>query len=46
MVYSLRRAYAMVLQDTWLFKGTVAENVAYGSPGTPLTSIALFLSPK
>ena len=23
----------MVLQDTWLFKGTVAENVAYGSPG-------------
>ena len=23
----------MVLQDTWLFKGTVAENVAYGKPG-------------
>ena len=23
----------MVLQDTWLVKGTVAENVAYGSPG-------------
>ena len=22
----------MVLQDTWLFKGTVAENVAYGCP--------------
>lgn len=28
-----RRRFAMVLQDTWLFKGTVAENVAYGSPG-------------
>ena len=28
-----RQLFAMVLQDTWLFKGTVAENVAYGSPG-------------
>ena len=28
-----RRRFGMVLQDTWLFKGTVAENVAYGSPG-------------
>ena len=27
---SLRSAYAMVLQDTWLFHGTVFENVAYG----------------
>ena len=27
-----RQRFAMVLQDTWLFKGTVAENVAYGSP--------------
>ena len=27
-----RKLFAMVLQDTWLFKGTVAENVAYGSP--------------
>ncbi|MBQ6428087.1 MAG: ATP-binding cassette domain-containing protein, partial [Oscillospiraceae bacterium] len=27
-----RRLFAMVLQDTWLFKGTVAENVAYGCP--------------
>ncbi|MBQ4001033.1 MAG: ABC transporter ATP-binding protein, partial [Lachnospiraceae bacterium] len=25
-----RKLFAMVLQDTWLFKGTVAENVAYG----------------
>lgn len=26
----LRLAYAMVLQDTWLFEGTVSENIAYG----------------
>ena len=30
---SLRRAYAMVLQDTWLFYGTVYENLAYGKEG-------------
>ena len=23
----------MVLQDTWLFGGTIAENIAYGTPG-------------
>lgn len=27
---SLRRAYTMVLQDTWLFKGTIRDNIAYG----------------
>ena len=27
---SLRAAYAMVLQDTWVFQGTVFENIAYG----------------
>lgn len=27
---SLRKSYAMVLQDTWLFSGTVFENIAYG----------------
>ena len=27
---SLRRAYTMVLQDTWLFHGTVYENIVYG----------------
>jgi len=33
---SLRGAFAMVLQDTWLFHGTVAENIAYGlDAGTP-----------
>ncbi len=30
---SLRRAYSMVLQDTWLFTGTVFENLAYGKEG-------------
>ena len=28
---SLRRSFAMVLQDTWLFSGSVLENVRYGS---------------
>ncbi|MBQ7354986.1 MAG: ABC transporter ATP-binding protein [Clostridia bacterium] len=28
----VRRAYAMVLQDTWLFGGTIAENLCYGNP--------------
>ena len=28
---SLRLNYSMVLQDTWLFNGTVSENIAYGS---------------
>lgn len=30
---SLRRAYAMVLQDTWVFQGTIFENIAYGKEG-------------
>lgn len=30
---SLRRAFTMVLQDTWLFGGTIEENIAYGSDG-------------
>ena len=28
----VRSLFGMVLQDTWLFEGTVAENVAYGRP--------------
>lgn len=27
---SLRKSFGMVLQDTWLFSGTVRENIAYG----------------
>ena len=30
---SLRAAFSMVLQDTWLFNGTVHDNIAYGCPG-------------
>ncbi len=30
---SLRKAYAMVLQDTWLFYGSIYENLAYGKEG-------------
>lgn len=29
---SLRLSYGMVLQDTWIKKGTVRENIAYGKP--------------
>jgi len=29
----LRRTFGMVLQDTWLFKGTIRENLAYGREG-------------
>ncbi|MCD7837426.1 MAG: ABC transporter ATP-binding protein/permease [Clostridiales bacterium] len=30
---SLRGAYAMVLQDTWVFHGTIFDNIAYGKEG-------------
>lgn len=36
---SLRRAYVMVLQDTWLFEGTVFENIAYGKQGATLEDV-------
>lgn len=29
---ALRKNFGMVLQDTWLFEGTIAENIAYGKP--------------
>ncbi len=29
----LRRQFGMVLQDAWLFEGTIAQNIAYGKPG-------------
>jgi ATP-binding cassette subfamily B protein len=31
--HSLRSRIGMVLQDTWLFGGTIAENIGYGRPG-------------
>ena len=36
---SLRSAYAMVLQDTWLFRGTVYENIAYGAENATLEDV-------
>lgn len=30
---NLRRQFGMVLQDAWLFEGTIADNIAYGKPG-------------
>lgn len=29
----LRRSFGMVLQETWLFRGTIRDNIAYGHPG-------------
>ena len=30
---NLRSAFGMVLQETWIFDGTIAENIAFGKPG-------------
>ncbi len=36
---SLRSAYAMVLQDTWVFRGTIFENIAYGREGAGMEEV-------
>lgn len=36
---SLRKAFAMVLQDTWLFHGTIYENIAYGNPDATIEDV-------
>lgn len=36
---NLRKAYGLVLQDTWIFKGTVRENIAYGKPNATLEEV-------
>lgn len=36
---TLRKSYAMVLQDTWLFQGTIFENIAYGSENATLEDV-------
>ena len=36
---SLRRAYAMVLQDTWVFRGTIFENIAYGKEDATMEEV-------
>lgn len=35
----LRSHFGMVLQDTWLFGGTIAENIAYGKPDATMEEI-------
>ena len=37
---SLRGAFSMVLQETWLFNGTVHDNIAYGAPGATREQVA------
>ena len=36
---SLRLSFAMVLQDTWLFQGSVFDNIAYGKEGAGLKEV-------
>ncbi|MBQ8296238.1 MAG: ABC transporter ATP-binding protein [Ruminococcus sp.] len=36
---SLRSSFGMVLQETWIFTGTVAENISYGMPGASCEQI-------
>ena len=36
---SLRAAFSMVLQDTWLFEGTVFENIAYGKEDASIDEV-------
>ena len=36
---SLRRSYTMVLQETWLFGGTIAENISYGRSDATMDEI-------
>lgn len=35
----LRSAFGMVLQDSWIFKGTIAENIAYGKQDATMKEI-------
>lgn len=36
---SLRKAYAMVLQDTWLFQGSIFDNIAYGKENATMEEV-------
>lgn len=36
---SLRKMYTMVLQDTWLFYGTIYENIAYGKENATMEEV-------
>lgn len=36
---SLRKSYAMVLQDTWLFQGSIYDNLAYGKEAATMEEV-------
>lgn len=36
---SLRKSFAMVLQDTWVFEGTIFENIAYGKEDATMEEV-------
>ena len=36
---SLRRSYAMVLQETWVFRGTIFDNIAYGKEDATMEEV-------
>jgi ATP-binding cassette subfamily B protein len=36
---ALRSRIGMVLQDTWLFAGSIADNIAYGKPGATIDEV-------
>ncbi|ERI92447.1 ABC transporter, ATP-binding protein [Clostridiales bacterium oral taxon 876 str. F0540] len=36
---SLRRSFGMVLQESWLFAGTIKDNIAYGKPDASMAEI-------
>ena len=39
--HDLRKLFGMVLQDTWLFNGTIRENIAYGREGATEEDVVL-----
>lgn len=36
---NLRKQFGMVLQDSWIFTGTIAQNIAYGKPDASMSEI-------
>lgn len=38
---NLRKMFGLVLQDTWLFEGSIQDDIAYGRPGTSLEQVIL-----
>ena len=39
IINNLHTIFGMVLQDTWLFNGTIEENLAYGREGATHTEV-------